>query len=86
LAQWWTEGWLERLRPVLAEGGMPAVQDWLAKAGASFRLAHRLSTHLTETGSLDDVELAELMLSCPAWSYWAGRIREGAQTVERLLG
>ncbi|GAB2725483.1 nucleotidyl transferase AbiEii/AbiGii toxin family protein [Kitasatospora kifunensis] len=86
LAQWWTEGWLARLRPVLAEGGLPAVQDWLAKAGASFGLAHRLSTHLTEPGSLDDVELAELMLSCPAWSYWAGRIREGALTLERLLG
>ncbi|WP_327071231.1 nucleotidyl transferase AbiEii/AbiGii toxin family protein [Kitasatospora sp. NBC_01302] len=85
LADWWAEGWLEQLRPVLAEGGLPALQERLAKAQATFALAHRLTKRLLGPGGPDDAALAEQLLSCPAWSYWAGRLREGALTMEWLL-
>ncbi|WP_354637494.1 nucleotidyl transferase AbiEii/AbiGii toxin family protein [Kitasatospora camelliae] len=85
LGPWWTEGWIERLRPVHADGGLEAVQAQLVHSGASFRLAHRLTQMLLGAAAPDGTALAEAMLGCPAWSYWAERVRERQVTVGWLL-
>ncbi|WP_063794564.1 nucleotidyl transferase AbiEii/AbiGii toxin family protein [Kitasatospora sp. MBT63] len=96
LGPWWAQGWIERLCPAHAEGGLGAVQALLLHSGASFRLAHRLTRtllHATAWAAPADVSgaapdgtaLAEAMLRCPAWQYWAEQVRDGRTTIDRLL-
>ncbi|MFJ1794179.1 hypothetical protein [Kitasatospora griseola] len=73
-ADWWREGWLAPVRRLHAEDGFAAAQTWLAAHRPPLALAHRLTTEALGPAAPDN--LAEAMLGCPAWSWYAERISD----------
>ncbi|MFJ8439647.1 nucleotidyl transferase AbiEii/AbiGii toxin family protein [Kitasatospora griseola] len=82
----WREGWLAPVRRLHAEDGFAAAQAWLAAHRAPLALAHRLTAEALGPAAPDD--LAEAMLACPAWSWYAERISDAdlpRETLDRWL-